>query len=73
MAKQLQAIRGMNDILPDQTPVWAYLEGTVRHTLARYGYREIRMPVVESTNLFSRGIGEHTDIVEKENVYLPGS
>ncbi len=66
MAKQLQAIRGMNDILPEQTPVWSWLEDNVRHILSRYGYREIRVPIVEYTNLFARGIGEHTDIVEKE-------
>lgn len=69
MAKQLspiQAIRGMNDILPDQSPIWQYLEGKLRHLMATYGYREIRMPVVESSPLFSRGIGAGTDIVEKE-------
>ena len=66
MAKQLQAIRGMNDILPEQTPVWRYLEDTVRGLLGRYGYQELRVPVVEFTNLFARGIGEHTDVVEKE-------
>ena len=66
MAKKLQGIRGMNDILPDQTPVWRYLEETVRSLLERYGYQELRVPVVEFTSLFSRGIGEHTDVVEKE-------
>lgn len=62
----LQAIRGMNDILPDVSPVWQYLEGQVKAVLDQYGYREIRMPVVEPTALFERGVGEHTDIVEKE-------
>lgn len=62
----LQAIRGMNDILPDASPVWQYLEAQVRAVLDQYGYREIRMPVVEPTALFKRGVGEHTDIVEKE-------
>ena len=62
----LQAIRGMNDILPDASPVWQYLEGQIKAVLDQYGYREIRMPVVESTSLFKRGVGEHTDIVEKE-------
>ena len=62
----LQAIRGMNDILPDASPVWQYLEGQVKAVLDQYGYREIRMPVVEPTALFERGVGEHTDIVEKE-------
>ncbi len=65
MAK-IQAIRGMNDILPDQTPVWQYVESTVRQVLGQYGYQEIRMPVVEHTELFKRSIGEVTDIVEKE-------
>ena len=66
MAKKIQAIRGMNDILPDQSPVWQYLEGTVKDVLAAHGYAEIRMPVLEQTNLFKRSIGEVTDIVEKE-------
>ncbi|MBR9869590.1 MAG: histidine--tRNA ligase [Gammaproteobacteria bacterium] len=65
MAK-IQAIRGMNDILPDQTPVWQYVESTVRKVLSQYGYQEIRMPIVEQTDLFKRSIGEVTDIVEKE-------
>lgn len=65
MAK-IQAIRGMNDILPEQTPVWQYVEATVRQVLGQYGYQEIRMPVVEQTELFKRSIGEVTDIVEKE-------
>ena len=66
MAKKIQAIRGMNDILPAQSPVWQYLEGTVKDLLAGYGYDEIRMPIVEQTALFKRSIGEVTDIVEKE-------
>ncbi|MCP4598921.1 MAG: histidine--tRNA ligase [Neptuniibacter sp.] len=65
MAK-IKAIRGMNDILPEQSPVWQYLENTVKDVLSAYGYSEIRMPVVEQTNLFKRSIGEVTDIVEKE-------
>lgn len=65
MAK-IQAIRGMNDILPEQTPVWQYVERSVREVLGQYGYQEIRMPVVEQTELFKRSIGEVTDIVEKE-------
>jgi histidyl-tRNA synthetase len=56
----------MNDILPEQSPVWQYVEGTVRKVLSQYGYQEIRMPVVEQTDLFKRSIGEVTDIVEKE-------
>ena len=66
MAKQLQAIRGMNDILPGQSPAWQYLESQVRAVLAAYGYQEIRVPIVEKSALFSRGIGVGTDIVEKE-------
>jgi histidyl-tRNA synthetase len=66
MAKQIQAIRGMKDILPQQTPLWQYLEDRVRDVLTRYGYEEIRMPIVEVTELFKRSIGEVTDIVEKE-------
>lgn len=56
----------MKDILPQQTPLWQYLEDRVRDVLARYGYEEIRMPIVEMTELFKRSIGEVTDIVEKE-------
>jgi histidyl-tRNA synthetase len=63
---KIQAIRGMNDILPEQTPVWQFVEGKVRKVLAQYGYQEIRMPIVEQTDLFKRSIGEVTDIVEKE-------
>lgn len=66
MSKSLQAIRGMNDILPDQTPLWRYFEGAVANLLDGYGYRQIRMPIVEVTELFKRSIGEVTDIVEKE-------
>ncbi|MGI1671073.1 MAG: histidine--tRNA ligase [Neptuniibacter sp.] len=56
----------MNDILPEQTPVWQYLESAVKEVLDAYGYSEIRMPIVEQTGLFKRSIGEVTDIVEKE-------
>ncbi|SFR45406.1 histidyl-tRNA synthetase [Pseudidiomarina maritima] len=66
MAKNIQAIRGMNDILPDQSPAWQYVEGVIRQVAAQYTYQEIRMPVLESTDLFKRSIGEVTDIVEKE-------
>lgn len=66
MAKNFQAIRGMNDILPAETPLWQGLETTIREVLAAYGYSEIRFPIVERTELFSRSIGEVTDIVEKE-------
>ncbi|MFT0213491.1 histidine--tRNA ligase [Pseudomonas sp. F1_0610] len=66
MSKPLQAITGMNDILPEQTPVWRYFEQTVADLLDSYGYRQIRMPIIEFTALFKRSIGEVTDIVEKE-------
>jgi histidyl-tRNA synthetase len=66
MSKQLQAIRGMNDILPGESALWQGLEATVREVLAAYGYSEIRLPIVEKTELFARSIGEVTDIVEKE-------
>lgn len=66
MAKLIQAIRGMNDILPVQTPYWQYVENSFRQLMQSYGYKEIRMPIVESTSLFKRSIGEVTDIVEKE-------
>ncbi|HTP95984.1 MAG TPA: histidine--tRNA ligase [Burkholderiales bacterium] len=62
----IQAVRGMNDILPDDAPRWAFVERTLREWLDGYGYREIRMPIVEHTELFVRSIGEVTDIVEKE-------
>jgi histidyl-tRNA synthetase len=66
MTKKIQAIRGMHDILPRDSGLWQFLEDTLRDVLTRYGYREIRMPVVEMTDLFKRSIGEVTDIVEKE-------
>nr|WP_272968791.1 histidine--tRNA ligase [Pseudomonas sp. SWRI51] len=62
----MQAIRGMNDILPEQSPLWRYFEGTVAGLLDSYGYSQIRTPIVEFTELFKRSIGEVTDIVEKE-------
>ena len=66
MSNSLQAIRGMNDILPQQSCAWRFVEDSVRSVLDAYGYREIRMPIVEKTELFKRSIGEVTDIVEKE-------
>jgi histidyl-tRNA synthetase len=66
VSNTLQAIRGMNDILPDEAERWLAFEATVQQWLARYGYRNIRMPLVEQTALFRRAIGEVTDIVEKE-------
>ncbi|MEP7702883.1 histidine--tRNA ligase [Paraglaciecola sp. 25GB23A] len=66
MSKQIQAIRGMNDCLPSQTGLWQFVESVIRQVVASYGYQEIRTPIVESTSLFKRSIGEVTDIVEKE-------
>jgi histidyl-tRNA synthetase len=66
MAKKLQAVRGMRDILPDQTPLWQFVENTARRVFQSYAYREIRTPILEMTELFKRSIGEVTDIVEKE-------
>jgi histidyl-tRNA synthetase len=66
MSSTLQAIRGMNDILPQESQAWQFVEDSVRSVLESYGYREIRMPIVEKTELFKRSIGEVTDIVEKE-------
>ncbi len=66
MAESLQAIRGMHDIVPDQTPLWSWVEFICKEMASRYAYREIRFPIVEQTALFHRTIGEVTDIVEKE-------
>ncbi|WP_110657706.1 histidine--tRNA ligase [Salinicola halimionae] len=66
MSNKLQAIRGMNDLLPDQSPAWQYVERQLRSLVDRYDYREIRTPIVEPTVLFARSIGEATDVVEKE-------
>ena len=66
MANVVKAIRGMNDILPDESYLWAHFEQTIHKWLAAYGYRNIRTPIVEQTDLFIRSIGEVTDIVEKE-------
>ncbi|WP_373975711.1 histidine--tRNA ligase [Chitinibacter sp. SCUT-21] len=66
MAQTIQGIRGMNDVLPQEVSQWQFFERVSREWLAAYGYSQIRMPIVESTHLFVRGVGEHTDIVEKE-------
>jgi len=66
VAKNLQAIRGMNDYLPADTALWQRIEGTLKRVLGTYGFSEIRMPIVEQTPLFKRAIGEVTDVVEKE-------
>ena len=65
MPNPIQAIRGMNDVTPQETPYWQALEVSIREVLAGYGYQEIRFPLVEKTELFARSIGEVTDIVEK--------
>ena len=64
--EKLQAIRGMNDILPENSLSWQYLESTFQRIVKRFGYQEIRFPILEHTQLFKRSIGEVTDIVEKE-------
>ena len=63
---KIQSIKGFYDILPEATPLWQKLEDTASSILASYGYNNIRMPIVETTDLFVRSVGEHTDIVEKE-------
>jgi len=66
VTKNIQAIRGMNDCSPTESPLWQWIEGQVRQILSSYGYSEVRMPIVESTPLFARAIGEVTDVVSKE-------
>jgi histidyl-tRNA synthetase len=66
MTETFQPVRGMNDVLPDDSAAWQLLERVARETFAEYGYREIRLPLLERTELFKRSIGELTDIVEKE-------
>lgn len=66
MSSKFQSIKGFYDILPEATPLWFKLEDTARKILSQYGYNNIRMPIVEPTELFVRSVGEHTDIVEKE-------
>ncbi len=66
MTSRIQPVRGMNDVLPEQMAPWTFVEATVRDVLAACAYQELRIPVVEHTELFRRAIGEHTDVVEKE-------
>jgi histidyl-tRNA synthetase len=66
MSETIQPVRGMNDVLPDESAAWQRLERIARETFAEYGYREVRLPLLERTELFKRSIGELTDIVEKE-------
>ena len=63
---QIQAVRGMKDVLPGEIATWQFVEATARELLASYGYEELRVPIVEHTELFKRAIGEYTDVVEKE-------
>jgi len=65
-SKNIQAIRGMNDLLPSQSSLWQFLEQTLRELAKQYGYSEIRTPILELTDLFKRSIGDVTDIIEKE-------
>lgn len=64
--KQIQSVKGMDDLLPENAPAWQYVEASIAEVAERYGYREIRFPILEQTELFKRSIGEVTDIVEKE-------
>ncbi len=66
MAKNLQSVRGMRDILPEQSSSWQFIEDTARKLFNSYGYKELRTPIIEPTELFKRSIGDATDIVEKE-------
>ena len=66
MAKNLQSVRGMRDILPEQSSSWQFIENIARELFNSYGYKELRTPIIESTELFKRSIGDATDIVEKE-------
>ena len=63
---KIQSLRGMHDLLPDQTSTWQYFEKIIAEILERYSYQEIRFPILEQTELFKRSVGEATDIVEKE-------
>ncbi len=71
MAETLKSVRGMNDLLPPDSAKWHYFESRCHELFSRYGYQEVRTPILESTDLFCRGIGEATDIVEKEMYSFP--
>ncbi|MEY4369590.1 MAG: histidine--tRNA ligase, partial [Pseudomonadota bacterium] len=64
--EKILGVKGMNDVLPDEAPLWELFENTVQAVLRSYGYQQIRTPIVEPTALFARGLGAVTDIVEKE-------
>lgn len=64
--EKINGVKGMNDLLPEDSALWEIVENTIQSVVKSYGYRQIRTPIVEATQLFARGIGEVTDIVEKE-------
>ncbi len=66
MSRYIEPLRGVHDVLPAQAPYWQLLEGAVREVMLAYGYEELRVPIIEQTQLFKRSIGDFTDIVEKE-------
>ena len=66
MANKYQSVRGFNDVLPADAAAWQFVHATAAQVFAAYGYTEIRLPVLERTELFERSIGETTDVVEKE-------
>src|SRR6201996_4247328 len=66
MSKLIKAVTGTHDLLPPDTTLWNYVDGVARSVFARFGFGEIRTPIMESTQLFARGVGEGTDIVSKE-------
>lgn len=68
---KVESVRGMRDILPEETPLWQKLEAEIRAAFALYGYGEIRVPLVERVELFSRGVGEETDVVDKQMYVFP--
>jgi len=69
-SEKIVGVKGMNDVLPADAPLWELFENTVQTVLKSYGFQQIRTPIVESTALFARGLGAVTDIVEKEIVFL---
>ncbi len=66
MKNNIQSIRGVSDILPEQTPIWLWLESIIKQVTHSYGYQQIRLPIIEPLALFERAVGESTDIVSKE-------
>src|SRR5438045_8596551 len=66
VGEPIQPIKGMNDVLPEETETWQYFEACTRELLAAYGYEEIRVPIIEQTERFKRAIGGHTDVVGKQ-------